>query len=459
MSAAESQDPAPPARGRLRALVADGVFGWLIVFGLALRVAGGMMPGTGDMNAFTQAGIAAADFGTDCYSLAEGPNVPPMNYPPGAYYTCAVAERLARAARFALPRHFFHNLLMTVFLACALPAIAGFVRRRKGRDAGRLAVLLLWLNPVVLLDSPFLGYMDPAMGVELILGILMALNGSWVAAGLLCGLSMATKPTGFVLVPILAILALDRGGPRALLRAACATFAAIAVTFAPFAAAGTLPRVLVITAHAFKNDCLSCNGLNLWWIVQWLMRASEIAPSTGAGTALLQARATLLPRSAFEAATGIPYWLISLPLVLAASGWIWWRLHRLLLAAPASDVPRLIFEACSVQTLAYVAVSHNVHENHLYLFFLTWPLAAVLDELDDFRWRLRVLGAISALAAYNMLCFYGVGDRGALSGAVMAVLRPEGWPDVSVIPAAMVVLAAAALLRRPFTSPSSAAGG
>lgn len=84
--------------------------------------------------------------------------------------------------------------------------------------------------------------------------------------------------------------------------------------------------------------------------------------------------------------------------VVAVIAWTVWRArHETRLAGWAF--------VCGSCVFTYFMWNTQVHENHLYLAVLMFGLAGAVEP----RWR-TVFWAVSALTAFNMYIFYGVGS-------------------------------------------------
>ena len=88
-----------------------------------------------------------------------------------------------------------------------------------------------------------------------------------------------TKPQAVVLAPAIAV-AIWHGGDRrrAVERAAAATAAAAvvaALAVAPVVAAGAWANMVNAFSRLAAHDMMSANACNLWWIVDYLVRAKE----------------------------------------------------------------------------------------------------------------------------------------------------------------------------------------
>lgn len=417
----------------LRALLADRGFRLALLAGAVVRVLLCSLPGTSDVDLFIRAGALALDYGTRMFDPAlKGPDAI-LLYPPGSFFLYGAVEAVARIAPSWIPRPFFYNLFTCVFLAAVLTQLYRRIVDSSGIGPARLAVLAVWLNPAVLLNSPVLGYADPLYGGVLCMAVLVAAGRQWGWAGMLLGASVTVKPTGLILVPLLATLAVRRGGFQGLAVAASATVSTICALFLPFAIAGTLHQASAVASGLFRSEGLSCLAFNFWWIVQWVIQLLAKAQSLGAIAALIDVRTAILPRGSISELTRVPYYVISLGLVGIATWSLCCRLWKLTARQDCQDGSALL-EAAALQYASYFALAHGVHENHL------WPICLFLPVAWALRRPARVesaeagdLVALSALMALNLATFYGLGEHGEASRIVHSLLRPNGLPDSTVL--------------------------
>lgn len=438
---ASGAQAAPAAGPTFQSSVA---FWSVIVIATLVRLAGCSSAGTGDLGAFMAGGAAFLDHGVRNYFVSSLP------YPPFAPATLAVAEWLSRHVSPELPRQCAYNFLFNVALAGGLFLAYRLLRRERGEGAARLGVALIWAGPALVLNSPFLGYIDALFGTWVLLTFVAALSGRFGLAGILCGLALMTKPTAAVLLPVLAVLAWSRPDRTALVRAGLVTVYTILGCYLPYLLAGvdTLVKALQLNLWLLRVDHLSGNALNAWWVIQWLIQLLDRAPGTGVGEAMLACQTQRLPRLSFQEHFGFPYWVLSLTVVglvtVLIAAWMIRRLRQ-----PGASPLTIAFEAAAYQMLNYFTFGHAVHENHLALFFIFWPLAVVCQEGPrERRSALCIWGAFSALGIANLLAFYGLGQGRTSSAWLIELLRPAHGPDLTVLYSLILVASTLAVLVR-----------
>ena len=210
---------------------------------------------------------------------------------------------------------------------------------------GRLAAVIYLWNPAVLWDSGYWGQTD-GVHSALALGAVAALAFERMAgAGALLAASGLMKPLAAPLVPLLAVVAWLRRGPRAFARmAAGAAVVAIAI-FLPFLLTGRIVPVLErVLGDVGAMPFTSVNAHNLWWLIGgW--RATDV-PLLGP----LDART--LGLGLFGAAY--------------AGLLVWGVFARDLRALPAAEYRARLFVLAAAVSSAFFLLSTHMHENHLF---------------------------------------------------------------------------------------------
>lgn len=395
----------------------------LLAAGLLVRVAVLPLRGTTDVTYWkTWTANAARDLG-GVYGVGPSAPVPNMlsweqqqksiTYPPLAVEELAVVGKVYRAwnPQFTDGRTFdaavkVPGLLAELaFTATLLTAGA----RRFGSTVARRAAIAFWLNPVVIVHGPLLGYLDAQAALPATLSAVTAFGGSGWLAGMWLGLALATKPQAVLVAPVIVGVVACCGGARGRSLAWMILGAGLAavVTMWPFISRGAVRNVMLGVATAATHDALSAYAANVWWIVTWIGRASRDAADLGWRTALSQK--VQLASISHLVALGWPSPRVIGALVVAACTlWAGWRASR---ATTLADV--LAWAGWSV--LAYFLFAAQVHENHLYLALPFFALAAALDE----RFRLA-FWALSAADGLSVVLFYGFGgDLPSFSRASM----------------------------------------
>ena len=383
--------------------------------GLTLRVVALPLDGTGDVHVWKTWSYAATNGILEMYGVG---GVPPVrgivewgdvrttvDYPPGTLLGLAIVGQIYRVIdpAYADTRQLTAAIKLSILfmdiLACAL--LWRLTRDLAGLEAARAAVLFYWLNPAILIDGAFLGYLDVWMAVPILAALVAAQSG----AGALCGAALAAalliKLQAVFATPLAALLLWHRARvPWRASAAAAAGFVTVAALgLLPFAMHGALPNVAQGVGSLFRHDMLSGHAANLWWVVTWLLRAWYAVPDLGAWAAWTMPTRILGVRRFVE--LGYPHPRpIGAALVAAAALWGFCRAH--LAARRGALAPLIGAGAFAVQ--AYFMLSVQVHENHLYLAI---PLLAVAAALDA-RYR-GVAAGISLVMALNLVLFYGLG--------------------------------------------------
>jgi hypothetical protein len=208
------------------------------------------------------------------------------------------------------------------------------------------------------------------------------------------------------------------------------------VVLLPFAWRGTLPNLTAGVERLGAQDILSGYAANAWWLVTWVLRVQDMLPEWGWMRSILQ-ETRILAISSVEA-LGYPNpRVVGFGLVTAAFAWGVWRVRRPNSLAHVAALAGWLAQA-------YVMFATQVHENHLALALPFVTLAAVFDR----RWRGMAV-AITAIAALNLLLFYGWG-----TDAPVVIRRDITGVDVSVLLAAVNVITFGVYTRRLATSSS-----
>jgi hypothetical protein len=220
---------------------------------------------------------------------------------------------------------------------------------------------------------------------------------AWLA-GALAAVAVLTKAQPIFLMPVLAAVLL-RSTPAGLGRFGRAAAGAAVVAGAvllPFVARGAWANLVQAIGRLAKQDMLSGNAANVWWIFTWVLRVLDVAGEWGWRRALTQEVHILAISRAIALGYPNPR-VVGLALVAAAIGWAVWQSRR---SIPLSSAAAL----SGWCAYAYALLMTQVHENHLYLAVPFFVLAAGLD-----RAYRPILWAESAIVTTNLLLFYGLG--------------------------------------------------
>jgi Gpi18-like mannosyltransferase len=407
-----SADPSPstvlPSRDRRRL----GIFA-LLFFVTAIRVISLPLRGTEDVGTWRLWLIAASKDPTTVYGVGGHPPVrgviewqglsTTVDYPPFALYelgAMGVVYRLfdpefanvrALTAAVKIPGLLF-GLAFTAFLWWTTRT---FTQRS---DAADWVAVAYWANPATILNGEVLGYLDPLMILPAIASLVLLHLDATAWAGAALAVAMLTKPQAVLIAPIVALAAWRRGGWRTLAIAIAAGAVTATVIVLPYALIGALPNMwLAFGSFIARRDILSGYAANVWWIVNYLLRAWYQIPTLGVVGAYLAPVRRIMAVSTFQE-VGFPNPRpFGSTLMLSTVGWGLWRLRS------ARDLAVHALGAAFV-VHAFFVWSVGVHEHHM---MLTVPLLALAAAL---RPSLRSLyWIISAIVALNMNLFYGIG--------------------------------------------------
>ncbi|HKW00441.1 MAG TPA: hypothetical protein VJN96_11485 [Vicinamibacterales bacterium] len=368
----------------------------LMIAGLVIQIAALALSGTRDVFQFKTWAMTTLDRRlVDAYSydLPVAPTgVSPIpDYPPLSVVTLTAS---ARVAAWIEPDVTRDSRLLTVCVKAPLLvlqiAACWIVWRLAQRTPEPVAVALaFWLNPAFILNGPVLGYLDLLCWLPGVGAIVAALVGRAGSAGALLAVAVLVKPQGlFFVLPVAAAL---WPRPTSLARAALVAATIVAIAFLPFVLA-TPGGVWTSMITNFREDLLSGDALNLWWLV------------SAAGFVLTYGSAALghtfgSPSvSTFIARAGVDPRMWTAAATIAAALWAFWRVRG---RPTRSSVLALGAFAINVYFVAAIAV----HENHLVYALPLMGLAA----LSDARYRTLYLAA-SALVTFNLLVFQGLGS-------------------------------------------------
>ena len=328
-------------------------------------------------------------------------------YPPLALYEISAMGRIYRS----IDHSFSDSPLLTVLIKT--PGIVAEIvlviflltsgRRLVGPGARWLAVAF-WLNPAVILNGAALGYLDAQMAVPATIALVMACAGRPGVAGALLAIAVMTKAQALFVGPVvlLAVIRARRGAmARAFASFALAGAGVVVGLVVPVVLRGAWPNMVQAVGRLAAHDMVSGYGLNVWWIVTWLVRA-QYSMDLGLVGALTAPVKILQITRFVEVGYPNPKPLGS-AIVVALLVWGIWRWRR-------GTTPAGWAGLAGWSVFAYAMFSAQVHENHLYLAVPMFALAAAWDP----SWR-AIFYAVSLTTAFNMYIFYG------LSG---------GWPPV-----------------------------
>jgi hypothetical protein len=403
-----------------------------LALGALLRAVLLPLPGTPDVETQKAWAFAGADDVTGLYGVG---GTPPergvirwrhiegtTSYPPVSLYQMAAVGVMYGA----LDSDFSDAGPFTVFvkapgiLAELALVLALFVwgRRFMGDAAVAWSMLALWLNPAVVLNGAALGYLDSQTAVPAVLALLAAGVGRPGLAGGLLAVGILTKPQALMVGPVVLMAVIWHTRERwrgAVTRFVVGGGLAAVIIVLPYVLRGASWNMVQALTRLAAHDMVSGYGLNVWWIVTWLVRSTYSAGTMGV-VAAFTAPVEILGIARLEA-LGFPNPKpLGTVLVIGAIGWGLWRARRGLPLAGAAFLG-------GWSMLAYFTLGLQVHENHLYLAVPFLVLAGGLDA----RYR-AACWSVSLATAFNMYIFYGIGN-----GMEPVALRGLTGVDLTVL--------------------------
>jgi hypothetical protein len=387
----------------------------IVVLALAtlVRLAGLPLRGTEDVGTWKIWMVAAAKDVTTVYGVGGHPPVrgelhwkqftTTVDYPPVALYELGAMGQLYRLVDPA----FDDGPLLTaavklpgLFFGIALTALLWWTVTHFTQDtrAAEAVAVAYWANPATILNGEVLGYLDPLMMFPAIASVvLLHLNAAeWAGASL--AIAIFTKPQAILLAPLFALAAWNVGGTRAMVGAVVGGTLTTAVIMLPFALIGALPNMwLAFGSFIARRDILSGYAANIWWIVNYLLRAWYQIPRLGVVPAYLAPVHRIMAVSTFQE-VGFPNPRpFGTLLAATTTAWGLWQLRH------ARELALHLLGAAFI-VHAFFVLSVGVHEHHM---MLTVPLLALAAALRRSLWPL--FWVISAIVALNMNLFYGIG--------------------------------------------------
>jgi len=336
------------------------------------------------------------------------------NYPPLSVYTFWLstwAAKLILGGRLQLG-----GVLNACFNAVPLLATLGIViavwsfLREEGVATPWWVLAAFWLNPVMLLHSPVLGYVDSVFTLLGFCSLWLLYRKRFTGSVIFLALSCLTKPQGVLILPVVLVAVLAEKDWRLFRRASLNLVLCSFVPFLPFIFTGYGLGTLRGTFQVVHVAYLSSNQANLWWIVSWVLPALS-----GESFAVLLRPVIMRQVGEFQEILHFDaQWtaLLLLGVVVGVSLYFLWselqRGNRL-----------AIFWAAALQVYLFTMLALHPHENHLYPFFV-YALPLVVLRKRQFA---GTYVALSAVFALNLFLFDGFG-RGteAAAGALRFAL-------------------------------------
>ena len=278
------------------------------------------------------------------------------------------------------------------------PLAAGASRRARRRlgvqtaeQAQRMAIVaaaVIAFQPAVVYDSAVWAQNDAAIAATMLGAIVLSSRGRPGAGWALWMLGCLLKPQPVILAPVLVLLALRAGGPRALLRSIAAGAGMVAVVIGPWLVHGDGGRIGTVYDHLFfaTYPRLSGGAWNVWWFFD--LRAAHHSTLDAL---------PLAPLLTYRMAGGMLSALAGAVATLYA-----WRRPGL----------RGALVAGAYLAFAFYAVPVSSHERYLYPFLALLLPVAVTDR----RW-LWLYAPASAVFFANL--FFAAPPLRALSGRMV----------------------------------------
>src|SRR5262245_32000537 len=312
----------------------------------------------------------------DAYTPGAGAD--DCDYPPLVPYFLAATEgaRLLAATPLLSPLTILLLKLpsLVAHLLLVPTALAGLVGL--GDDlAARHAALFLAASPALFVNGALWGQFDVLLTLFMVASLLALLRDQPVLAGAALGLALATKLLAIVLVPVLALYAWKRFGPRDVLRGALAALLVMGLLAAPHVVAGRGRAMLVAyTGAVGYYPYRTAEAYNTWYLLdRYDVLVRGLSPP--------EARRD--DRPAFG---GMTYHQVGLFVFGVATGLV-------LVALARRPTPRALLWAASLQLFAFFMIPTQVHQRYIV------PLVAVLALLAPLSRRALVLFAGVTLTA------------------------------------------------------------
>jgi hypothetical protein len=390
---------------------------WLacgLVVGAVIRLLLLPVPGSPDVGSWKIWAFAGAYDATSLYGVGGDPperrlmrwrgGVGTTEYPPLATYEISAVGRIYRAID---PTFRDTTTLTALIKAPGLVAEIAFVvamltwgRRRLGEAPARWIALACWLNPAVVINGAALGYLDAQMAFPATLALVAAAVGTPAAAGALIAVAILTKAQALFVAPTVALAALPLTRStsqrwNALLWFSGAAAIVATLVLLPIVARGAWANMVQAVGRLAAHDMVSGQGLNVWWIITWIVRSLD-SLDLGWRVAFTEPVRVLGISRFMEVGYPNPKPIGAAIVCVAITGIAWRSRRGLPLSASA-----LVAAWC---VYVYAMFSAQVHENH---FYLAVPLLAVAAGLD--RTLRGLFWAISVMTAFSMYIFYGFG--------------------------------------------------
>jgi hypothetical protein len=326
-----------------------------------------------------------------------------VDYPPLALYELAAVGHIYQLFSPQFENTRWLTIAIKVPGLLAEVAVTGLLyalaRRRYGLAAARWAAVAYWSNPASVLNGAVLGYLDPLIALPAVASVAAAVMGAPVFAGALFAVACLTKAQAVFLFPVVVLSAWNSSAVKPTWAAARTIAAAAIVSLVillPYLVIGAGANVGQGVGSLLRHDMLSAYAANVWWLFTYFMRASYAVVDMGTWAAWTMPMRILGISTIVRLGYPDPRPFATAAVALAALWSLWQARHARALS---------LFCALGAFIIhAYFVLGIAVHENHLYLAL---PLLALAAGARPPLRRIHI--AISAVIAFNLFLFFGLG--------------------------------------------------
>ncbi len=180
--------------------------------------------------------------------------------------------------------NFFVNLQPIIFSLLSALLIGWFVARAASENIGKLAGLIYWLNPLVLLNSPIQGYQDPicVFWVTVAIVALYCKKIKWAVVFLV--LAFMTKPQGVLIAPVILFVGICENKLIENIKAwLFGVITAVAISTPFIISRHFLSMVLGVLSIRDSSGDLTRQSMNIWWPLQYCLNAAHLHLKEGMG--------------------------------------------------------------------------------------------------------------------------------------------------------------------------------
>lgn len=337
------------------------------------------------------------------YAFDTGRQIFPVAQPPIYLAAIHAATGLYKSVNSSLDNttqfNFFINLIS--LLSCAgIVATVAWSGSHSPVPWGPywLGALLIWLNPLIILNAPIQGYLDQLAALFTVVSIVAVVRENLILATVFSAFAILTKPQAVMIAPTVFVFGLTHCSLRENLRAWSAGFiAAIAVCLPWIISNRFLGIPLAILNIRQHPNAIVVDALNAWWPLRYFVTARTASPETENAARLYRqilSHADLTDVINVDL-SGLPS-LILIP-TFAMLLFLWVRLVK----SKRLEFAPLIAGMC---TFAYFLFAKAVHTNH---YFLMIPLFSIfVFSAGKLPWWFALL---TASFLFQDLLFFGFG--------------------------------------------------